>query len=64
MRFLSLADFSKNDTINLSVTEILIHEFKLADETLRNQQQSQIINMMNVNYTSKMSRFLGQYGPF
>lgn len=45
------------------VTEMLVHEFYLVDISEENWQHSQIINMMNVNYTSKMNLFLGAYGP-
>ena len=64
IRYQSVSGIGENRTVDLIVTEKLVHEFYLRDSTNENWQLSQMINLMNVNYTSKMDVFLGAYGPF
>ena len=64
MRYQSIKGIDENQTVALTVTEQLVHEFYLAHESHETIEESQIINMMNVNFTAKMDKFLGKYGPF
>lgn len=64
MRYQSVLGTNDDRLIEISASEMLVHEFYLKETDGKDSWDlMQTINLMNVSYTAKMDKFLGSYGP-